>query len=893
MILEKHNNFIIFIFLAFLIGMPFFGYSQVIEIKGTTFDSNNKLISSCTIIASDSEDGNNILAFKNSDASGNYKLILSQEIKLDSIWLIIRHISYETIRLKIPFKSAKQDFQMSLKMQKLDEVLIKKDRIVTIKGDTITYNVNGLKAKKDYSIEEVINRIPGVSISETGQIRYLEKPISHLYINGVDLLEGGYSIATQGIPADAVLEIDVMKKHHHERIDIGRTETDNVSFNLKIKEDVGLLFGSLKADAGVPFLTGKLDATPIYFKDKFQNISSAKLNNTGKTLRGIGNDLASSNINVGGLMLEETHVVKAPNINGVAISEKYWLNNDSYAITNNALHKVNDSTIVKWNFNYVNELSKIENNSSSTFLSNNEPSSVTNRSRNQLKTERFNAGVNQEINKRNFYLKNNTSFRFANDAGIESVVINTNNLESNYLQNNFQFSNGTSFKTLIGKKNILQSGLLAQYEQNIEELRVTPPVFENSIGNGTDNDTTFQHVSVKKINLAGFTQYDFKLFNLEWNLNQNLKYNSFRFDSNLKQISNFTNQSFPLASNYDYQKIATTTRISSKMYVGKATFSWGISADYIDLNSIENNNISLGISDSFLFIQPNISVKYGFNTKWNLGVSYDLYKNMSDFSQLYTPVILTSFNALVQNPNFVNTITTNAFATYINYNNILKSFFLSLKGNLNQIKSDATFSNELDSEGFMVTEVIKQPNSLKNYGFTLYVTKGFLGSFKTELTYAYNISKNQFFFNNQFLDAINGRQSIDFSLSLDKGSWFTLEYKTKLNFGTSETQANEINNSILFQNLNLDIYTSNSTRINFGLDSSRTATSKSSTIDKNSLFNMSFYYKPSKKININASLINVFDTQFFTTTNSYFNFVNVYQFSLRPRQFTIGFNYSL
>jgi hypothetical protein len=35
--------------------------------------------------------------------------------------------------------------------------------------------------------------------------------LSVLYINGLDLLEGGYSIATQGIPADAVLEIDVMK----------------------------------------------------------------------------------------------------------------------------------------------------------------------------------------------------------------------------------------------------------------------------------------------------------------------------------------------------------------------------------------------------------------------------------------------------------------------------------------------------------------------------------------------------------------------------------------------------------------------------------------------------------------------------------------------------------
>jgi hypothetical protein len=43
------------------------------------------------------------------------------------------------------------------------------------------------------------------------------------------------------------------------------------------------------------------------------------------------------------------------------------------------------------------------------------------------------------------------------------------------------------------------------------------------------------------------------------------------------------------------------------------------------------------------------------------------------------------------------------------------------------------------------------------------------------------------FFNNQFLDAINRRKCIDFGLSWDKGSWFTLEYKAKLNFGTTTT----------------------------------------------------------------------------------------------------------
>jgi hypothetical protein len=69
MIVKNHNNFCIFIFLAFLIGMPFFGYSQGFEIEGTVIDSINKPISNCTIVATDSENGTNILTFKNSDVN--------------------------------------------------------------------------------------------------------------------------------------------------------------------------------------------------------------------------------------------------------------------------------------------------------------------------------------------------------------------------------------------------------------------------------------------------------------------------------------------------------------------------------------------------------------------------------------------------------------------------------------------------------------------------------------------------------------------------------------------------------------------------------------------------------------------------------------------------------
>jgi hypothetical protein len=103
-------------------------------------------------------------------------------------------------------------------------------------------------------------------------------------------------------------------------------------------------------------------------------------------------------------------------------------------------------------------------------------------------------------------------------------------------------------------------------------------------------------------------------------------------------------------------------------------------------------------------------------------------------------------------------------------------------------------------------------------------------------------AKTNFFLIINFLMQLIGG-NIDFGLSWDKGSWFTLEYK--FNFGTP-TQVIKLTTQF-FSNLNLDIYTTNSTRINFGLDSSRTETSKVVLLIKIHFFNMSFHYKPSKK----------------------------------------------
>jgi len=95
-------------------------------------------------------------------------------------------------------------------------------------------------------------------------------------------------------------------------------------------------------------------------------------------------------------------------------------------------------------------------------------------------------------------------------------------------------------------------------------------------------------------------------------------------------------------------------------------------------------------------------------------------------------------------------------------------------------------------------------------------------------------------------------------------------------------------------NIELLLFFNNSSksRINFETESVFTSFSASDINNKNSLFNMSFFYKPSKKLFFTASLNNIFTEQFFSTIDSNTNYVSEYKFSLRPRQFTVGLSFS-
>lgn len=875
---------------AFLFVMPFFIYGQQITIQGVVSDSLHNPIANAVVLANPTQNVNAILAFANTNQNGEFLLKINKPTT-DSLNLQINHISYQSLTLKLPFVSANKNFKLKSKVESLEDLVINFQKILTVKGDTLVYNVEGLKAEKDYTIEEVINRIPGITINNDGQIKYKDKAISHLYINGVDLLEERYNIATRGIPADAVKDIEVLTKHNHARIDIGRTESDNVSLNLKIKENQSLVFGSVKAEAGLPLLTGSLEATPIYIKDSFQNISSIKTNNIGKTLKKIPTNMVLNEGDFSSLKPNTMDFINPTNVFGVSISDKYWLNNDAYAFTNDALHKVNDSTLVKWNLNYVNELSKIETEARKTYVLGSDSTYVNSISKNKLRSQNFQAGINQEINKRNFYLKNKSAFNYADNQGIEKHQLNTNNVNAFYTKYHTQFSNATHLKTLVRNKNIFETGFLMHQNTQNEKLNVFPPVFTNSLGNHLNNINTQQKVNFKQLNLGWFGKYSFSFLGLNWNVSQDAQYNNFKLKTNLNQMPQIDTSLFPYASNFDFKKLETNTKLTSKWQYQKFSVSGSISANNTNLFTNQENQAQLKKNKSYLFIQPHLFFKYEFNTLWNAGLRLSSYNSVSDFGAIYPGVLLQNYSNINQNPDIINQFKTQSAIANISYSNIYKSFFANLKLQTHTNTSKITLSSEINDQGFATTQAINKPNTIKNNGLGIDLSKGILGTMNLGLKYNLNFSESQSYFNSQFIDAKNTTQNMEISFTWDDGKWYGLSYKSNIRYNTSKFNTNKINNVFAFNTLAIDFYVSSTTRLNVSADNMYTKTETSSGL--NTLFNTEFYYKPSKKLFYKAAFTNILNTSYFTTTMSAANGFSTSQFSLRPRQFTIGLTYSL
>ncbi|GAA4209387.1 TonB-dependent receptor [Pedobacter jeongneungensis] len=108
----------------------------------------------------------------------------------------------------------------------------------TVKKDTLEFNANAYKTRPNAAVEDLLKKLPGVTVDKDGSILVQGQKVTRLTVDGKDFFGTDPKTATKNLPADAIAKVQLIDSKTQEAkatgIDDGQREK---VLNLTIKED--------------------------------------------------------------------------------------------------------------------------------------------------------------------------------------------------------------------------------------------------------------------------------------------------------------------------------------------------------------------------------------------------------------------------------------------------------------------------------------------------------------------------------------------------------------------------------------------------------------------------------------------------------------------------------
>lgn len=205
-------------------------------VTGVVWDSLHNYVLPSATIAVYTEPGTNLISYQLSNNMGefNFKnLPLGQQLTI-----IVSHSGYtpQTINFTIPSKTKQTHFKnlnMQRSVKQLETVIVKSIPPVRMNGDTLEFNADAFKLDSNAVVEDLMRKLPGVTIWSDGMITVNGRKINNLFVEGKPFFGDDPKIAMQNLPKTSVDKIQV---YQHQKND--QHPMDSVTdVNIKLKKD--------------------------------------------------------------------------------------------------------------------------------------------------------------------------------------------------------------------------------------------------------------------------------------------------------------------------------------------------------------------------------------------------------------------------------------------------------------------------------------------------------------------------------------------------------------------------------------------------------------------------------------------------------------------------------
>jgi len=242
-----------FFALTFLCAFASYSQSKEFKISGTVVtEAENTPLESATVHLERIKDST-LVTYTISDKDGKFTL---QGKAFDkNVNLFVSFVGYQTHKQSITLDRETinlEPIKLQTDANALDEVVITSRAPITVKKDTLEFNVASFKTKRDANVEDLLKQLPGVEVDEAGKITVNGKEVNKILVNGKPFFGNDPTITTRNLTKELISKVQITDTKTKAQAFTGEEGDDeNKTINLTIKEDKNKgVFGRLSAGAG-------------------------------------------------------------------------------------------------------------------------------------------------------------------------------------------------------------------------------------------------------------------------------------------------------------------------------------------------------------------------------------------------------------------------------------------------------------------------------------------------------------------------------------------------------------------------------------------------------------------------------------------------------------------
>ncbi|GGH09088.1 hypothetical protein FAZ19_02210 [Sphingobacterium alkalisoli] len=625
--------------------------------------------------------------FVRADENGKFQL---KNVITGSYLLLVSYPKFEVYSQPIVVENEDlnlESIKISSQANLIEEVIVKQKLPITLKGDTIEYDAGSFETEKNAKLEDLLRRLPGLTVSADGAITAQGKSVSKVLIDGEEFFGYDPKIAIRNVRADAVDKVQVYERRSEQSeltgIDDGvRLQTVNVVLKEEAREGV---FGNLEALYG----TDNLYAG---------NLFAAKFNRTER----MGVTANTNNMGASG---REGNLRMNNQIQGEPVFTSIGANYENQffdrKLNVNANYNLNDNS----NRNERDSFNKqIQSNGevrettrTSRSMSNNQSHGVRSQFRIRIDSTqnmdvRINAGLSQQESGNSSNSKTrgeggNDINEFESDQNTKTDS-RSNDIRLNYRKRlnkkgaslNVHVSNDYSKSDSENRTDETTTQFIENTETNIDQRRLG-----DNFSNNFSAEANFGNRLSQQINYSlgySFSNSNRKNFLDAFDLDANGTPSELDLNYSQRQHDFSTNQGINATMNFNHELL--NINVSNKTL-------------YKNQN-LEDSYRDVDLSRSFWDNSFNMDINYRLSSRKNLRVSYQNSNTIPSFEQLQpTQPRRNELFIPIGNPD-LERATNNNFRLNYNTISLLKGTNLNLNGDIGFVVNPIINQLQIDRE---------------------------------------------------------------------------------------------------------------------------------------------------------------------------------------------------